>query len=324
MNQKLEAYLKSLTGKRILAMGVGVSNRPLCRLLAERGLDVTAWDRAPREKMSEETLGLERLGVKLCLGGEVPADLQADVVFRMPGIRPESPEIRAFTDRGAALTSEMEAFFEVCPCRIIAVTGSDGKTTTTTLISEMLRSAGYRVWIGGNIGTPLLPLAAEMQPEDIVVVELSSFQLMTMQASANVAVITNLSPNHLNYHTDVQEYYGAKENVFRWQKPSDKLVLNRDNALTHALAEKAPGRAEEFSRQMKTDGCYLEGNTVFLHGQALMQREDILLPGCIMWKTTWRRRLRLRISCSRSRSSPSRAASRAWSIGSSSFARCAV
>ena len=278
MNQKLETYLNTLAGKRIVAMGVGVSNRPLCRLLAERGLDVTAWDKTPREQLGEETLALERLGVKLLPGGAELSGLRADVVFRTPGIRPDAPEIRALTQNGAVLTSEMEAFFEVCPCRIIAVTGSDGKTTTTTLISEMLRSAGYRVWIGGNIGTPLFSLSAEMQPEDIAVVELSSFQLMTMRKSANVAVITNLSPNHLDYHTSEAEYYGAKENVFLWQKATGKLVLNRDNAVAHACAAKAVGRVAEFSRGEKADCCF-DGGTVFLHGQALMQREDILLPG---------------------------------------------
>ena len=279
MNQTFETYLNSLTGKRICVMGVGVSNRPLCRLLAERGLDVTAWDKAPREKLDEETLSLERIGVKLLTDGASTEGLQADIVFRTPGIRPDAPEIAALLRDGVKLTSEMEAFFEVCPCRIIAVTGSDGKTTTTTLISEMLKSAGYRVWVGGNIGTPLFALAAEMQPEDIAVVELSSFQLMTMRSSANVAVITNLSPNHLDYHRGEGEYYAAKENVFLWQKRTDKLVLNRDNDRTNALREKAHGRVEAFSCTDPSADCFLQGDAIFLRGEPLMRCDDILLPG---------------------------------------------
>ena len=279
MNDKLESYLNSLTGKRIAVMGIGVSNRPLIRLLLDKGLDVTAWDRFPREKADEETLLLERLGAKLLLGSPDVSDLQADVVSRTPGIRPDADVMEPLLAKGAQLTSEMEAFFKVCPCRIIAVTGSDGKTTTTTLITEMLRCAGYRVWIGGNIGTPLLPLASEMLPEDIAVVELSSFQLMTMRESANVAVITNLSPNHLDYHRSETEYYTAKENVFLYQKPSDKLVLNRDNARTHALRTKAPGRVEEFSCTDPSSACFLQGETVYLRGEPLMERSDILIPG---------------------------------------------
>ena len=173
-----EKYFTSLKDKKIAVLGLGVSNRPLVRLLLEFGCAVTGCDRTPREKLEEEVLELEKLGCTLSVGDGYLDDLQADLVFRTPGMHPANPALEALRSRGAAVTSEMEAFFEVCPCPLIAVTGSDGKTTTTTLISEMLKAQGYTVWLGGNIGTPLLPLCRQMKESDFAVVELSSFQLM--------------------------------------------------------------------------------------------------------------------------------------------------
>ena len=174
MNEKVSAYFEGLRGKRIAVLGIGVSNRPLIRMLLDRGLTVLACDKTPREKLDDEVLELERLGATLHVGDGYLDGVQADIVFRTPGMHPDIPALKQLREAGAVVTSEMEAFFAVCPCRIIAVTGSDGKTTTTTLISEILKHAGYTVWLGGNIGTPLLPRAEEMNPGDIAVVELSS------------------------------------------------------------------------------------------------------------------------------------------------------
>ena len=184
MNERVSAYFEALRGKRIAVLGIGVSNRPLLRMLLARGLDVAAYDKTPREALDEEVLQLERDGAKLHLGADYLDGLDADVIFRTPGMRPDLPQIKRLTDRGAVLTSEMEAFFAVCPCRLIAVTGSDGKTTTTTLIAEILKHAGRTVWLGGNIGTPLLPLAERMQPEDVAVVELSQASAAASHARA--------------------------------------------------------------------------------------------------------------------------------------------
>ena len=162
MQTQFEQYFASLKNKKIAVLGLGVSNRPLVRLLLEFGCAVTGCDRTPREKLDEEVLELERAGCVLRTGDNYLDGVEADVVFRTPGMHPNNPAIRALADRGAEITSEMEAFFALCPCRIIAVTGSDGKTTTTTLISEMLKAQGYTVWLGGNIGTPLLPKAREI------------------------------------------------------------------------------------------------------------------------------------------------------------------
>ena len=280
MNDRVDAYFERLRGKRAVVLGIGVSNRPLIRMLLEYGAEVTACDKTPREKLDEEVLALERLGARLHVGEDYLEGLEADVVFRTPGMRPDLPQIRRLTEGGAQLTSEMEAFFEVCPCTRIAVTGSDGKTTTTTLIAKILEHAGKKVWIGGNIGQPLLPLAKEMSPEDFAVVELSSFQLMTMTSSAEVAVVTNLAPNHLDVHKSMEEYIAAKENVYLHQSPSGKLVVNMDNAITHSFVGKAKGRVEEFSRfGIPENGVHLQDGTIFRNGKKIMDAADIRIPG---------------------------------------------
>ena len=270
-----EEYFASLRGKRIAVLGLGVSNRPLVRLLLEFGCDVVGCDRTPREKLENEVLELERLGCKLHVGDDYLAGVEADVVFRTPGMHPGNPAIQALKERGAEVTSEMEVFFEVSPCHLIAVTGSDGKTTTT-LIAEMLKAAGKTVWLGGNIGTPLLPLVRQMQKEDFAVVELSSFQLMDMRRSPQRALITNLAPNHLDIHKDMDEYVDAKKNIFRYQGEGDLLVLNADNPITASF--RGPGKTRFFSRLGEGDVCIRDG--VICRGQTpVLPVSDILLPG---------------------------------------------
>ena len=271
-----ESYFESLRGKRIAVLGLGVSNRPLVRLLLEFGCQVTGCDRTPREKLDAEVLELEKQGCGLRLGENYLEGVEADVLFRTPGMHPANPAIRALADRGAHVTSEMEAFFQVCPCPIIAVTGSDGKTTTTTLISEMLKSAGKTVWLGGNIGTPLLPLVRQMKADDFAVVELSSFQLMDMTRSPSRAVVTNLAPNHLDVHKDMEEYVDAKKNIFRFQGPDDLLVLNHDNAITDGFT--GNGTTRKFSRQGSAHVC-LMGEIITRGGEEVLDVKDILLPG---------------------------------------------
>ena len=278
-----EAYFDKLKNKRVLVLGVGVSNRPLVRLLLRYGIDVTCCDKTPREKLDPELLELESRGAKLHLGENYLDGLSGDVVFRTPGLHPDTPQIKALRESGAVITSEMEAFFTVCPCQIIAVTGSDGKTTTSTLISELLKAQGYRVWLGGNIGTPLLDKADEMAPTDQVVLELSSFQLMYFPYSPHTAVITNLSPNHLDIHKDMEEYVAAKENLYLHQKADDVLILNRDNAVTHSFVPKAKGRVLEFSRLTEPErGVFLRDGVIWRKGETVekvLDQSEILLPG---------------------------------------------
>ncbi len=273
-----DSYFSALRGKRIAVLGLGVSNRPLVRLLLHYGCDVTGCDKMPRQQLDGELLELERQGCTLRLGQEYLDGLEADIVFRTPGMHPAHPALEALRSAGAAVTSEMQVFFELCPCTLLAVTGSDGKTTTTTLISQMLRSAGKTVWLGGNIGTPLLPLCPQMKPEDFAVVELSSFQLMDMTRSPHVAVVTNLAPNHLDVHKDMDEYVWAKTNIFRFQGPDDVLVLNGDNALTAAFT--GAGITRYFTRQSSPgSGVYLQGDTIYRDGVPVLDTQHILIPG---------------------------------------------
>ncbi len=276
MTTAFDEYFLQWKGKRAAVLGLGVSNRPLVRLLLEYGIEVIGGDRTPREKLDDEVLALEQSGCKLFLGEDFYKDMQAQVAFRTPGMHPDHPAVRHLRDGGAYITSEMSAFFEVCPCPIIGVTGSDGKTTTTTLISEMLKAAGKTVWLGGNIGTPLLAHARRMRPQDIAVVELSSFQLMDMQKSPNRAVVTNLAPNHLDIHKDMDEYVNAKKNIFRHQGHDGLLVVNADNALTAQL--RGNGVTHDFSRK-KDAYVRLENGAIVRGGKIVLRRDDILLPG---------------------------------------------
>ena len=277
MSCAFEQYFESLRGKKIAVFGLGVSNRPLVRLLLEFGCDVTGCDKTPRENLEEEVLELERQGCKLSVGEHYLDDLEADLVFRTPGMHPGIPALEALRAGGAEVTSEMEVFFEVCPCTILAITGSDGKTTTTTLVSEILKAAGKKVWVGGNIGTPLLPRVREMQESDCCVVELSSFQLMDMKRSPHIAVVTNLAPNHLDVHKDMDEYVEAKKNIFNFQGADDILVINADNAITAPFV--GNGITKAFSYQGKAAVVKLEGDMIIRNGVPVLDKKDILLPG---------------------------------------------
>ena len=281
---KFEVYLDSLKNKTVAVIGIGVSNRPLIELLLSRGIHVTACDKKNREALGIVADELESHGCHLQLGETYLENLTQDVIFRTPGMRPDLPELTAAVQRGSVLTSEMEVFLDVCPCPMIAVTGSDGKTTTTTIIAELLRAAGRTIHLGGNIGHPLLAETSSMKSDDIAVLELSSFQLMTMKHSPHIAVLTNLAPNHLDVHKDYAEYISAKENNFTHQNSEDISVFNADNADSCISAKKAIGRIRWFSRKSELpEGVFLRGNAIIIRhdGQErqVMTTEDIKLPG---------------------------------------------
>ncbi len=281
---RLDEYIKSIKEKRIAVIGIGVSNTPLIELLLKNGCDVTACDKSDREKLGKAASELEEKGAKLRLGEGYLNELDADIIFRTPGMRPDLPELTEAVERGSTLTSEMEVFFEVCPSKIIAVTGSDGKTTTTTIIAELLTEEGYKVHLGGNIGTPLLSRADTMEENDIVVLELSSFQLMTMKKSPSIAVVTNLTPNHLDMHRDMQEYIEAKRNILRNQSDGDVLVLNLDDDITRGFADSARGKVRFFSRKKRVEnGTFQEGGIIYKAGDGkstpVIETSQIMLPG---------------------------------------------
>lgn len=280
----LNEYVQSIKDKRICVIGIGVSNEPLIKLLASSGCNVTACDKRSFGEMGMDALSLINLGVKLRLGEDYLEDLDYDVIFRTPGLMPFDEHLEKARAKGSVITSEMEVFFQLCPCRVIAITGSDGKTTTTTIISELLKEAGYTVHVGGNIGKPLLCETPFIKEEDIVVLELSSFQLHSMVCKPSVSVITNVSPNHLDKHKGFEDYVWAKKQIFALQDTGDVLVLNADDELSAEFAAQAASEKRYFSVNKATDhGVYCLDGTVYRVKNgipaAVMQAEDIYLPG---------------------------------------------
>ena len=280
----IKEYLEEIQGRPVAVIGMGVSNTPLIKMLLRAGAEVTVRDRVPRERAAEQVQELESLGARMILGEEYLQDLHEDVIFRTPGLSPNTPELVNAVQRGIELSSEMELFFQTCPSRLIGVTGSDGKTTTTTIIAEFLKEAGRNVYVGGNIGKPLLPDVADMVEEDFAVLELSSFQLMTMEQSPNIAVITNLAPNHLDYHHTMEEYTNAKKNIFLHQGEGDRLILNYDNEVTRSMATEAVCPVTWFSRKERLEeGVYLRDNAIWLTNEMgsreVLPLSDIQLPG---------------------------------------------
>ena len=211
----LKEYIESIKDKSVSVIGIGVSNTPLIKLLAENGVKVTAFDKKSREQLGALASDLENLGVKLTLGPDYLSEVTGDIIFRTPGLRPDVPALLRARERGAVITSEMEVFLSLCPCMTIGVTGSDGKTTTTTIISELLKKSGRRVFTGGNIGTPLSEYILSGEKADVVVLELSSFQLQTCSTlHPRVGILLNISENHLDFHKDMDEYVSAKMRLF--------------------------------------------------------------------------------------------------------------
>ena len=280
----LQEYVDSLKGKRIAVLGLGISNTPLLRLLLDNGCDVTACDKRSLEDLGQLGQELLERGCRLQLGEDYLENLDQDLIFRTPGLMPFDPHLEAAKKKGAEITSEMEVFLRLCPCRIIAVTGSDGKTTTTTIISELLKAAGYRVHLGGNIGHPLLCDTPKIFPEDFAVLELSSFQLHSMFCRPDVAVITNLTPNHLDKNKDFQDYIDAKRAIYEHQSPDGRLILNADDPHTDYYRSFAPGKVSLFSDRQRValgaallDGwlCRVDGEQV----ERIVPAEEIRIPG---------------------------------------------
>lgn len=279
----IQEYLQSLQGKRVAVIGVGVSNTPLIRLLRGADIDVTVCDKKDKAALGTLADELEAEGCRLHLGKDYLEGLDQDVVFRTPGLHPRYLEVAR--RRGSQITSEMEVFFAVCPCPIIGITGSDGKTTTTTIIAGLLRTAGKTVHLGGNIGHPLLAETETIQPEDVAVVELSSFQLMTMKESPATAVLTNLAPNHLDIHTDMEEYVEAKAAILSYQKPGNRAVCNWDNEITRELSHRTSGNVKYFTMtdNLDIDGCFLRNDAIWYRSQGaereILPLSGILIPG---------------------------------------------
>jgi UDP-N-acetylmuramoylalanine--D-glutamate ligase len=281
MKRDFSEFKHFIKGKKTAVVGLGVSNRPLIDFLLNLGAEVSGFDKKSEDKFSDIAAELKGKGVKLLLGDNYLNNLVGyDVVFKTPSMRIDCEALKKAAKKGAYITSEMEEFVRYCPAKIFGITGSDGKTTTTSLIYNMLKSQGYKTWVGGNIGTPLFTKIEEIDPSDKVVLELSSFQLMTMNVSPEVAVITNLSPNHLDIHKNMEEYVAAKENIYKYQSEEDLLVLNRDNEITNKMLNNANGRVLQFSVKEKlTNGAYFKDDILFLNDEKVCNKSEIKLKG---------------------------------------------
>jgi UDP-N-acetylmuramoylalanine--D-glutamate ligase len=291
--------IRRIAAGRTAVCGIGISNLPLIDFLLGLGAVITARDKKERGQLGSSAELLESRGVRLVLGERYLEGLDEDVIFRTPSMRPDLPALRAAAARGALVTSEMELFMELTPAQVIGITGSDGKTTTTTLTYKMLdlqckRSGQGRAYVGGNIGAPLLPRVGEMNPGDRAVVELSSFQLMSMKISPELSAITNITPNHLDWHTGMKEYTAAKLNICSHPR-CRRLVVNADNEITRKIGSDSPLEVTFFSSTKKryaevvpkgknnaTAVFERDGMIVRCDGEneeELLKVSDILLPG---------------------------------------------
>lgn len=284
MKKNITDFFNDIKGKKIAFCGLGVSNLPLVKLFAEKDMDILACDKVDENNACNEILNLKNLGVKLKLGKDYLKDLNVDIIFRSPGINFLHPELQKARQNGTVVTSEMEVFFDLFPCKIIAVTGSDGKTTTSTIISKILEHNGKKVHLGGNIGTPLLPTIEKINKNDIAVVELSSFQLMSMRSSPDIAVVTNIEPNHLDVHKDMNEYVSAKKNIFVHQNAFSKTILNFDNKITRDFYSECRGKTIFFSTSKELNsGAFLKNGVIYFKSvdkcTPVLNVQDIKIPG---------------------------------------------
>lgn len=249
----------------VSVFGLGRSGRALIAHLCAVGAHVYAFDDAPEEALGDIPAWLSSLGVPLYAGGT--GEARGEFVFRTPAMRPDAPALCRAALRGAVVLGEAEYFAALCPCPIYAVTGSDGKTTTATMLAHLLSASGKRVYLGGNIGRSLLPFLGEMRADDVCVLELSSFQVCDMECRFAVGAVTNLSPNHLNWHTSFSEYEGAKRRL---------AVLSERRVLRAGLFDELSGT--RFSASEEADFC-LRNGMLFGFGVPLCAASDVRLPG---------------------------------------------
>ncbi len=258
-NERLEEFNKYINGKKVAIIGIGVSNIPLLDYFHDMNSYVTVFD--SKEEMQINVQAMQKIkqyNMKYFFGKDNLKYLQGfDLIFRSPSALPTIPEIEKEIQRGAIITSEIEMVLKLAPCRIIGVTGTEGKTTTTSIIYEIVKKAGYKCFLGGNIGTPIFTKISEMTPQDIVILELSSFQLMDIDVSPNISVITNIYPDHLNVHKSYEEYQEAKKNIFKYQDENGLTILNKDNEITNTFAKELIGKKIFFSSKHKLEDGYI-------------------------------------------------------------------
>ena len=286
INEKLEEFNEYIKFRKVAIIGLGVSNIPLLDYLYEKKANVTVFDERNIDDISKEIMDKITLyNFTFHLGENCLENLKGfNVIFRSPSCLPTRLELQEEANRGAIVTTEIEMLMQMAPCKVIGVTGSDGKTTTTSLINAILQRAGYNTYLGGNIGTPLFTRLSEMKPDDIIVLELSSFQLMGMEISPNISVITNITPNHLNIHKDYNEYIEAKKNIFKYQKEDEIVVLNYDNEITRNCAKEANSKVIFFSSKEKLDNGFIVDEGIIKECEDkvrkhILNTKDVILRG---------------------------------------------
>lgn len=277
INRKLEEYNKYISNKRIAIIGIGVSNIPLLDYFHQNNAKVTIFDKKTLDRLDSKVIEkITKYNIDYSLGENYLSKLTGfDVIFRSPSCRPDTKELAEEAKRGAIITSEIEMLIKLCPGTVIGITGSDGKTTTTSLTYAILKEKGYDCYLGGNIGIPLFTKLNEMTPESIVVLELSSFQLMNMEISPNISVITNISPNHLDIHKSYEEYIDCKRNIFTHQLSDGIVVLNADNEITNKMKSEANGKVIMFSSKQRLDNGVIYDNKTIKYCEDGLRRHII-------------------------------------------------
>lgn len=278
MKNNFDEFKKYIKGKNAAVVGIGVSNTPLISMLTKLGAKVTACDK--KESLGDLEKKLISMGVNLYLGDNyLEGVLGTDIIFRTPSLRIDNEYLQRAEKCGTYITSEMGEFLKYCPAKVFGITGSDGKTTTTTLISEMLKIEGKKVFIGGNIGNPLLNRIDEINENDCAVVELSSFQLMGCKYSPDISIVTNISPNHLDIHKDMEEYINSKKNIYLNQDEKGIVILNKDNKITYSMRKEVKGEVRLFSLKDKKALAHLEKNMLIIDNSEVCSIDDVKLLG---------------------------------------------
>lgn len=285
-NKKLEEFNQYIQFRKIAIIGLGVSNIPLIDYLYNKKARVTVFDDRNIEEIPKEIMDkITNYNFEFSFGPNSLEKLKGfDMILRSPSCLPTKPELVKEAERGAIVTSEIELLMKMCPGKIIGVTGSDGKTTTTSMIYAILKKARLNAYLGGNIGVPLFTKLEEMKPQDIIVLELSSFQLMGMVVSPDISVITNITPNHLNIHKDYEEYIDSKKNIYRFQDENGIVVLNYDNEITRKCANEVKGKVIFFSSKEKLENGFIVDENVIKKCEDkvrthILDTKDLILRG---------------------------------------------
>lgn len=274
-------------GKKVLVCGMARSGVSAAQCLYELGARVTISDSKAEEKLAEALQPLEGMDIRRCLGDQAqPADLESyDLAVTSPGIPMQAPILRAVQAAGVPLIGELELGAQVSRAPLYAVTGTNGKTTTTTLIGEIFRNLGKTTYVVGNIGYPFTACALQCGEEDVAVAEVSSFQLETISTfHPHIAVMCNITEDHLNRHGTMEEYIRVKERIFENMGQGDYAVLNLDDPIVRGMAERIPCTPAFFSRRQEVEtGAYLEGEEVVFslngHKKRVLRADEIRIPG---------------------------------------------